>query len=78
MTIFPVKHAFCAVKTLGFRNCRPSRCEPHKREFYVNVAVIVAFQSQPNKNAAMLPMDILLGAVLSCLLILSNIGLVFP
>ena len=48
----------CSIKTPGFRNCRPSRCEPHKREFYVNVAVIVAFQSQPNKNAALLPMGV--------------------
>ena len=45
----PVKHAFDAVKSPGFKSCRPSGFEPHKREFYVNVAVIVAFQSQPNK-----------------------------
>ena len=54
MFFSPVKHAFCAaLKNVGFTNCRPSRWEPRKREFYVNVAVIVLlwhFTVIPTKN----------------------------
>ena len=33
----------CSNKKSGFTNCRPSKWEPRKREFYVNVAFILCY-----------------------------------